>query len=264
MKKTGLQLPKRLSTRPCHLCHTPATSLRPFHPATFSTFRSLTHLDKPALTRPSPSRARKLERTLSLCANATRLASTQAAPAQSQPHASDGSPTVQDVKTMLKALEQDYRKLVTSLHVPTEAVVVDWFKKCQEVVRVAMSVKPTDAAQAPSSSSTGNTSPQKAATSSLLDLDNGEDKRGLNGGRRGPQYAAPRPPGYLPAQRPAMQAIAAIPSLMHSLLRDSKVFISEEVLRLYTEIQCTLGEADHIPEIFNLFATKPIPLENSK
>lgn len=51
--------------------------------------------------------------------------------------------------------------------------------------------------------------------------------------------------------------------LTWKLIRDPKVFISPDVLDMYTRIQCLLGKPEYIPEVFNLYAHKKIPTEKS-
>ena len=47
------------------------------------------------------------------------------------------------------------------------------------------------------------------------------------------------------------------------LLKDEKVFISPEALGCYTKIETMLKRADELPQIFHLYAYKPIPEEDS-
>lgn len=47
--------------------------------------------------------------------------------------------------------------------------------------------------------------------------------------------------------------------LVYNLVRDPKVFISPPILQVYTRVQCLLGKPEYLPEIFYLFAHKPIP-----
>ncbi|CAI7632699.1 unnamed protein product [Penicillium bialowiezense] len=48
-----------------------------------------------------------------------------------------------------------------------------------------------------------------------------------------------------------------------AILKDEKVFISPEALESFTETLTLLRRADHFPEIFHLYANKPVPEENS-
>jgi len=58
-------------------------------------------------------------------------------------------------------------------------------------------------------------------------------------------------------------AAGTLAELTWTLVRDPKVFISLDVLNIYTRIQCLLGTPEYLPEIFNLFAHKKIPHANS-
>lgn len=59
-------------------------------------------------------------------------------------------------------------------------------------------------------------------------------------------------------------AAGTIAELAYTLLRDSKVYISEEVLQVYVRIQCLMGKPEYVPEIFHLYAHKKIPHQNTK
>lgn len=50
---------------------------------------------------------------------------------------------------------------------------------------------------------------------------------------------------------------------LRDLLCDPKVYISSDILRLYVRVQNTLNKAEHIPEIFYLYAHKPIPVPST-
>ncbi|KAI2791366.1 hypothetical protein POX_c04224 [Penicillium oxalicum] len=50
---------------------------------------------------------------------------------------------------------------------------------------------------------------------------------------------------------------------MTQIIKDEKVFISPKALEHYVRAQCTLNRAEHLPEIFHLYANKPIPEEKS-
>ncbi|KIW67677.1 hypothetical protein PV04_06909 [Phialophora macrospora] len=54
-------------------------------------------------------------------------------------------------------------------------------------------------------------------------------------------------------------AAATLSNLSYTLLRDPKVYITEDMLEMYVRILCQLGRPEYLPEIFHLYATKPIP-----
>ena len=55
------------------------------------------------------------------------------------------------------------------------------------------------------------------------------------------------------------KAAATLCELLYNLVRDPKVFISLTVLQIYVRVQCLLGRPEFLPEIFYLYANKPIP-----
>ena len=53
-------------------------------------------------------------------------------------------------------------------------------------------------------------------------------------------------------------AATRLSKLSYDLLRDPKVYITEDMLQMYVRILCQLGKPEYLPEIFHLYATKPI------
>lgn len=58
-------------------------------------------------------------------------------------------------------------------------------------------------------------------------------------------------------------AANTVAELTWTLVRDQKVFITPDILNIYTRIQCLLGKPEYLPEIFNLYAHKKVPVANS-
>ncbi|KAE8348853.1 hypothetical protein BDV28DRAFT_75383 [Aspergillus coremiiformis] len=83
--------------------------------------------------------------------------------------------------------------------------------------------------------------------SNLLDL---EEKSATKKGHKSPKIADPL-------------LANTLSQITYDLLTDEKVFISPEALACYTKIQSLLKRAEHFPEIFHLYAHKPIPEENT-
>lgn len=51
--------------------------------------------------------------------------------------------------------------------------------------------------------------------------------------------------------------------LSYDLLRNPNVYVSPHLLEFYVRIVCQLGRPEYLPEIFHLYATKPIPQTGS-
>jgi hypothetical protein len=58
-------------------------------------------------------------------------------------------------------------------------------------------------------------------------------------------------------------ASTTLSQLIFNLLRGPQIFITPEMLQLYVRIQALLGKPEYLPEIFHLYATKPIPRPGS-
>lgn len=58
-------------------------------------------------------------------------------------------------------------------------------------------------------------------------------------------------------------AAKTVAEMAWTLMRDPKIFITEDLLNIYTRVQCLLGKPEYLPEILNLYATKQIPIANT-
>ncbi|KAL1862332.1 hypothetical protein Plec18170_001158 [Paecilomyces lecythidis] len=154
--------------------------------------------------------------------------------------ASSGSKpaTPADPDVSLKEVQQEARAIRSLDAVPSDEMVVHLLQKCLNIVeRIVLG----EQSQQNQNKDGGN------ATSSLLNL---EEK----------STETQRSKVNLNAKRKVTDSISQVAD---DLLRDEKVFISPEALEYYTKIQTLLKKADHFPEIFTLYANKPVPVENS-
>ena len=138
---------------------------------------------------------------------------------------------------MLKDVLQQSRAILSAQAVPEQKSLLDLLQRYSSIVDISLSDKhPINAKKAAEDDS---------ATSSLLDLDSGTKRK----------PTTPTKPNKTFRQT----AATSISSVLDDIVRDPKIFLSPEVLTYYTEIQCRLGNADYIPEVFTLYATKPAP-----
>lgn len=138
---------------------------------------------------------------------------------------------------MLQDVLKQSRTILSAQTVPEQKPLLDLLQLCRSIVDISLSEKhPINASQAVE---------EDSATSSLLDLDNGSKRK-----------PAPKPTNKKTFRQ---KAATSISSVLNDIVRDPKIFLFPELLTYYTEIQCRLGNADHIPEVFTLYATKPAP-----
>lgn len=129
--------------------------------------------------------------------------------------------------------------LLESSQVPENKDVEDALLKCEETAR---SLSPYwDLRDDNSTSGEGN------AISSLLEM---EEKQGSA------------------TQRHEVEEVLRgltdrVSDIMTQIIKDEKVFISPAALERYVGAQCVLNRAEHLPEVFHLYANKPIPEEKS-
>ncbi|CAG8146314.1 unnamed protein product [Penicillium olsonii] len=142
----------------------------------------------------------------------------------------------------LKDIARDASALHESNTVASNEVVVDLLQRCQRVAELLASRERDQTEE--SSGDEGN------AISSLLDL---EEKQNTTKSTGQPQSS----------QNPDPRLAEEVSQLAIAILKDEKVFISPEALAACTETLTLLRRAEHFPEVFHLYANKPVPEENS-
>ncbi|PGH33536.1 hypothetical protein GX50_03608 [[Emmonsia] crescens] len=159
-----------------------------------------------------------------------------------------------DPEAMLQEVLKEFKTITSSPRVPSDEAVGQFLQRCSELVKIALSNN-YKAALPPTPQGDNN------ATSSLLDLD---VENGRNGNITSAVQTTPKKSTKTPSKKSSLQTKTAIEisSMLNDFLRDPKIFISPDVLRQYTLMQAQLMDAEHFPEIFSLYATKPIPNDN--
>lgn len=145
------------------------------------------------------------------------------------------SPNLPDFSTALREVQAGSAELRNSQTVPSNSGVVELLQKCLNIAETIVQ---------PNRSSTNTDS----EITSLLHLEEKNGKRGS------------QPTRNAQISHPAADTLCRI---AHELLTDEKVFISPEALNSYVKIHTLLKRPQHFPEIFHLYANKPIPEENS-
>ncbi|PGH17201.1 hypothetical protein AJ79_01339 [Helicocarpus griseus UAMH5409] len=239
MKRITLQTPRRARGSVCQLCQFSRSS-----PPRHRTLHTPSLSVSPRLNTSLPStefqRRRYIPTFNAQICIATRYASNIPNPRTSG-----------DPEAMLDDVLKEFDQITSSPRVPSDEAVIQFLQSCSEVVKVILSRDSENQVTPPQTARSDN-----SPTSSLLDLDVDE---GANGAKSTSQKGAPKNPKT--PQRTYTQATAAnqISSMLNDFLRDPKIFISPDVLRRYTLLQAQLKQADNFPEIFSLYATKPIP-----
>lgn len=147
--------------------------------------------------------------------------------------------SLEDLVKMTRDCEAAALNLLESGEVPANKDVEDALLKCEETVK---SLSPYwDLRDDKSTSGDGN------AISSLLEM---EEKQG----------SATQPHEVEEALRGLTDRVS---DSMTQIIKDEKVFISPTALERYVGAQCVLNRAEHLPEVFHLYANKPIPEEKS-
>ncbi|KAK2880079.1 hypothetical protein FQN49_000593 [Arthroderma sp. PD_2] len=225
MKRVGLQAQRRAQGSICQLCAFSTSPIsRRFTP--FSP-RDLINRSKPCATPYSSRtalRRNELTYRYALTAASVRYAHS--------------NPSLRDVIRMSKTI-------MTGKKIPSEEKIVEIIKLSQQIAEAAQSYKEAEAPFV--------TKPKrKSEISSFLQLDTEAEEA---------EEEVPEPRGPPPREDPCL-ITRALSDVLNELLRDPKVFISPEILRRYTSIQCQFKTVEHIPAIFDLYANKPSPRSN--
>ncbi|KAL4959615.1 uncharacterized protein BDV14DRAFT_160724 [Aspergillus stella-maris] len=152
-----------------------------------------------------------------------RYASTEAEPA-----------ALPDLSGILREIQTESANLRSSQTVPSNEALVQLLQKCLTVAKII--VQPNHSA-----------TKEDNEISSLLNLEERKTKKtkaSLNA----------------QLQHPTADKLC---SLVHELLTEEKIFISPEALDFYVKIHTLLKRPAHFPEMFHLYANKPIPEQNS-
>ncbi|KAI4280647.1 MAG: hypothetical protein L6R35_005850 [Caloplaca aegaea] len=135
------------------------------------------------------------------------------------------------------------RAVQQSLTVPDAALVEQIFQACEELaLMVAEEIQ----------SSTNDPGPEHTPAAKLLSLEEGKD--------------LPKCPGRKNAQSmgSTRNAIARLlSSTAYRVVTDPKVYITSQILSSYVRVQTLLGCPRTLPEIFKLYAGKPVPKPKS-
>lgn len=224
MRRVALRAARPSPQRPvCQFCQFSTASPQRLPAARFSTHASRSSPSTSALQSPAKRLRGPLYRS----------------PILSRHFASDSL----NVGPVLRQIEQKASAIRQSDRTPTNEAVIAALAECQKLVE---SLVVLDRDQN-SDSTTG----EGNAVSSLLDMAETKD---TSGGAKGAQKV-------FPTLDP--QVADSISRIATEILQDEKVFISPEALEIYTKTQTLLRRAEHFPEIFSLYANKPVPEENS-
>lgn len=150
----------------------------------------------------------------------------------------------------LSALRHDVSKITTATTVPEELEALELLDRLLEFSNVLVFGKsePPDEADAEQTNQT---------TSAILD----DLEEAVASKKPTPQTHHQGAGGMSSTFR--IKAQDAVSVLLYDLVRDPKVFITPDILQVYTRIQCQLGAPQYLPDIFYLFANKPTPVNRT-
>lgn len=168
-------------------------------------------------------------------------ASTAPAPAPAPAPASSPVPAAPepDLRKLCDLVRKSRERFLSTDGIPTPQLVSAALRTCQGA---ANAIHPY-LSQAPSRSAT-----PISTASNLLSLDSSAAK---SGNTSNAQVA------HVPAL--VRDAIDCVSESAYAIIAHPPVFITPEVLDLYVNVQARLGRPETLPEVFDLFASKPKP-----
>ncbi|KAJ5620684.1 hypothetical protein N7510_004668 [Penicillium lagena] len=145
-------------------------------------------------------------------------------------------------ETAIREISKEASAIRNSDTVPANETVVNLLQRCQQIAEDLVSHEHDQDERSATN--------ENNAISPLLNLDE----------KKSPAVAG-RTNQTRPVRDPKLAE--SVSRIATDLLKDKKVFISPEVLAHYTTTQTLLRRPEHFPEIFHLYANKPVPEENS-
>ena len=189
-----------------------------------------------AATASFPSRLQK---------RTSNLPAATSTPTPKQPTARDPNP----IQT-LSSLRSDVSHITSANIVPDELSVAELLNRIYEFSNVIIFGQPEVPTEAEI---------EQASTSTSTVLDDLDDA-GTSRNERSVSHENTAGNMSLSFRKKAADTLC---EMIYKLVSDPKVFISPEILGVYTRVQCLLGKPEYLPEIFHLYANKPHPVPNS-
>lgn len=147
-----------------------------------------------------------------------------------------GHATEAELEKALEEVKTTANALLSLEKIPSEADTNYALGRCEVMAKLLVFEQPT-----PSSDS------KNGATSALLSLDESSAKKV-------PLHKLP----------PAVQRMVdQLSNLAYSIIKHPPIFITPAALEMYVEIQATLGRSQTFPEVFHLYASKPLPKDGT-
>ncbi|KAL9625796.1 MAG: hypothetical protein Q9160_000116 [Pyrenula sp. 1 TL-2023] len=158
--------------------------------------------------------------------------------------------------TLLRSVVNGQKAITASNTVPDEVDVLELLDKCRGLSEILMFGE-TDAFEETEEKEHNSEAENDEGSSTSSLLNNLEEE-------------SQRTPDNLQISHVSQLPIAVretakntLIRLVDSLLLDPKIFITPEMLQAYVRIQALLGAPERMPEIFHLYAHKPVPSPNT-
>ena len=164
---------------------------------------------------------------------------------QQAPKSIHASRKANDPRSTLASLIEDGKKITASSSIPDELSILELLEKCYTLSQVLVFGKPSNVMAAQKLAEEDDT-----PASSLLNLDDDTSSS---------DHISVTSSSTSLTKAFRQKASTDISELIYHLLLNPKVFITPDMLQIYVRIQCLLGKPEYLPEVFHLYATKPIP-----
>lgn len=159
-------------------------------------------------------------------------------------------PAVTDFASLVAAIERVEKAFLAQPGIPSEKTTHDALRAiaAQTDIEILAEAEPRSELQSKSESTTDNTA------SHLLDLDDSKRTAGTRAG------AASEPEKTAPSVQDVVDKIS---DAAYTIITHPNVVITPKLLKEYVRIQSKLGRPETLPEVLNLYRTKPDPIQEA-
>lgn len=152
--------------------------------------------------------------------------------------------SVADLESLAAAVDRVTKAFLAQQGIPSEKTTYDALRACAQA-----DTKLLVEAESPAEGHKDGESHLKTSASHLLDMDSSTKKTTAK---------EPKPTIQTPAFS-VQDLVDIISAAAHTIIKHPSVIITPRLLAEYVKIQARLGKAETLPEVFNLYRSKPLP-----
>lgn len=239
--KNSISMKRYIPKSPASACQLHDIIFSRLSPSLHRPFQRNLSLTRPSAAWPKQEKLRKLVKPTKpvtvKTSNSPREDQDNTNPSSNK-HPTQYSHSKSKLDTNVREVAAQRDALLLPGKVPTEAEIMTALTYCDVVVDSL--VEPTAA---------GDVKGATSASNVLLSLDEQNSKISTKMSQAFPPFA--------------LLAFDQLSQIAYSIISDHSIYVTPAILRLYVKIQAKLGNPKSFPEVFHLYAHKPIPLQDT-